>query len=151
MKGLASVIVAGFVLWCQVVFAGSSISGAGKGVAVQGFDVVAYFTQGKPVKGSPQFTHEWAGTVWWFSTAEHRDAFAAQPDKYAPQYGGHCALSIVKGKTTSGSGEAWHIDQGKLYLNHDANAKRVWMKEMFRNIISADGNWPAVKARLEGE
>jgi YHS domain-containing protein len=90
--------------WYQTAMAGSPISGAKDGVAIQGFDTVAYFTEAKAVKGSPRLAHEWAGTVWFFATIENRDAFASQPEKYAPQYGGHCALSVANGKDAKGSG-----------------------------------------------
>ena len=135
----------------QPVLAGSPISGAKDGVAIQGFDTVAYFTDGKAVKGSAQFAHEWAGTPWFFATATNRDAFVAEPAKYAPQYGGHCALSVAYGKTAKGSGDAWHIERGKLYLNANTAVRNRWMPKMSENIRMADAEWPGIKARLEGE
>lgn len=134
-----------------VVFAGSPISGAKDGVAIQGFDTVAYFTEGQAVKGTVQFAHEWSGTVWFFSTAENRALFAAKPEKYAPQYGGHCALSVATGKDAKGSGEAWSMKQGALYLNANKEVQARWMRDISGNIAKADQQWPGLKARLEAE
>jgi YHS domain-containing protein len=137
--------------WYQTAMAGSPISGAKDDVAIQGFDTVAYFTEAKAVKGSPRLAHEWAGTVWFFATIENRDAFASQPEKYAPQYGGHCALSVANGKDAKGSGEAWHLHQGVLYLNASNNVQARWLRDVSGNISRADQQWPSIKARLEAE
>ncbi len=90
----------------------------GKSVAIKGYDAVAYFRQGAPVKGSPAFKQQWMGATWLFSSAEIRDLFAADPDKYAPRYGGYCAYAVSEGHTASIDPEAWKIVDGKLYLNY---------------------------------
>ncbi|MEM6355700.1 MAG: YHS domain-containing (seleno)protein, partial [Pseudomonadota bacterium] len=77
------------------------------GTAIDGTDPVAYFTEGKPVEGSSDFTHEWNGATWRFSSAENRDLFAGDPEKYAPQYGGYCAWAVAQGYTASTDPEAW--------------------------------------------
>ena len=73
----------------QPVWAKSAINTNWRGLAVKGYDVVAYFTTGQPTKGTKDFSHEWMGAKWRFSTAEHLAAFKAEPEKYAPQYGGY--------------------------------------------------------------
>ena len=138
-------------VFCTTAAAGSFVSGARDGVAIQGYDAVAYFTQTSAVRGTANFAHEWAGTVWFFSSAENREAFAAQPEKYAPQYGGHCALSVANGKSARGSGEAWHVESGKLYLNYDQSVQARWQRNRYRNISEGDRWWPGIKRDLEAK
>src|SRR5437016_4674828 len=88
----------------------------GGGIAIKGYDPVAYFTQSKPVKGSSAFTYQWMNATWWFASAEARDEFARIPEKYAPQYGGYCAYGVSQGHTAPIDPEAWTIVEGKLYL-----------------------------------
>jgi YHS domain-containing protein len=113
---------------------------AGKGAA--GYDVVAYFKQGKPVKGSSEFATEWKGATWEFSSAENLEMFKASPEAYAPQYGGHCAYGVAKGSLVKGEPEQWKIVEGKLYLNYSAGVQKTWAKDIAGNISKADGNWP---------
>jgi YHS domain-containing protein len=113
---------------------------AGKGAA--GYDVVAYFTMGKPVKGSPDFATEWKGATWQFSSAENLEKFKANPAAFAPQYGGYCAYGVAKGSLVKGEPEQWKIVDGKLYLNYSAGVQKTWAKDVAGNIGKADGNWP---------
>ncbi|MFK7837757.1 MAG: YHS domain-containing (seleno)protein [Sulfitobacter sp.] len=114
------------------------------GVAVDGTDVVAYFVQGKPVAGQSAFTHDWQGVTWRFANAANRDSFAADPARYAPQYGGFCAYAVSEGYTASTTPEAWKIVDGKLYLNYSRRVQRRWERDIPGRIASADANWPAV-------
>ena len=79
------------------------------GLALKGYDPVAYFKHDKPVKGSAQITHEWVGATWRFASAENRDAFAANPAQYAPQFGGYCSWAVSQGYTADIDPEAWKI------------------------------------------
>src|SRR5512135_2769630 len=88
------------------------------GVAIRGYDPVAYFTESKPVEGSKQFTFEWQGATWRFASAANRDLFAKTPEKYAPQYGGYCAYAVSQGHTATIDPQRWRIVDGKLYLNY---------------------------------
>lgn len=114
------------------------------GIAVDGTDMVAYFTQAEPVKGSSENTHDWNGAIWQFASAANRDAFAAQPDAYAPQYGGYCAWAVSQGYTASTTPDAWKIVDGKLYLNFSRRIQRRWERDMSSRIAAADANWPGV-------
>jgi hypothetical protein len=125
------------------------------GVAIMGYDTVAYFTEGRPMKGSEEFTHVWLGTPWQFANAKHRDMFAAEPAKYAPQYGGYCTLGVaVDGHAAENIDpeRAWRIIDGKLYFVYDptyvdeldGSARKDWL-------ASAEANWPSVKASIEQE
>ena len=117
---------------------------ANDGIAIDGTDAVAYFTEGEPVAGSPEFAHDWMGATWHFSTAENRDAFAADPEAYAPQYGGYCAYAVSEGYTASTVPEAWKIVDGKLYLNFSRRIQRRWERDIPGHIESANANWPSV-------
>jgi hypothetical protein len=141
-------------------FASSAPAGAGTavntgyfgGVAIEGYDPVAYFTESRAVKGSDAFAYDWLGATWIFATAEHRDLFLAQPVSYAPQYGGHCALGTAFGETTANiDPEAWSIVDGKLYLQYSQGAREGWEQDRAKRIAAADQKWPEIKARLESE
>ena len=114
------------------------------GVAVDGTDVVAYFSKGAPVAGSPDITHDWNGATWRFATEENRAAFAADPAAYAPQYGGYCAWAVSNGYTASTTPEAWKIVDGKLYLNYSRRIQRRWERDIPSRISAADENWSRV-------
>ncbi len=115
------------------------------GVTLKGYDAVAYFSEGRPVKGSQQYEYVWMGDKWHFSSAENRDLFAKNPEKYAPQYGGYCAYGAALGVTTISDPLAWKIVDGKLYLNvSHAVASWIWEKDIPGYIAKADKNWPAL-------
>ncbi len=114
------------------------------GTAIDGTDPVAYFTEGRPVEGSRQFTHDWNGARWWFASAQNRDTFAADPAKYAPQYGGYCAYAVSQGYTAKTDPDAWSIADGKLYLNYSLKVRDLWSQDIPGHIASANGNWPGV-------
>lgn len=112
--------------------------------ALGGYDPVAYFTEGKPIEGSDSFSHQWQGTTWHFASAENRDSFAADPERYAPQYGGYCAWAVSQGYTASTNPEAWRIVGDKLYLNYSKSVQRRWEKDVPGNIAKANRNWPGL-------
>ena len=115
-----------------------------KGLAIRGTDPVAYFTQGSPVAGKAEFTHTWSGATWRFASAENRDRFAANPEQYAPQYGGFCSWAVSQGYTAPIDPQAWKIVDGKLYLNYSKGVQRRWERDIPGNIKKADANWPEV-------
>lgn len=86
-------------------------------MAIAGADPVAYFTESQAVIGSAEFSHEWNGATWHFASAENRDLFSADPEKYAPQYGGHCAWDAAQGYVATIDPTAWSVVDGKLYSN----------------------------------
>ncbi|MEM9807393.1 MAG: YHS domain-containing (seleno)protein [Cyanobacteria bacterium P01_D01_bin.56] len=119
---------------------------ADDGVAILGADPVAYFTAGEYTPGSEEFTHEWEGATWQFASAENRDLFAANPEEYAPQYGGFCAYAVSQGNTAPIEPTAWEIVDGKLYLNFNDKIQKRWSKDIPGYIAQADQNWPGVLA-----
>lgn len=116
------------------------------GLAIHGYDPVAYFTDGKPVEGKAEFTHRYEGAVWRFATAANRDAFAAEPQRYAPQYGGYCAWAVSEGYTAPIDPDAWHIENDKLYLNYSKSVQQTWVEDIPGSVAKADANWPGLKS-----
>ena len=111
-------------------------------LAVSGYDPVAYFSDGRPVEGSSEFESKYKGAVWRFASAEHKAAFDADPEKYAPQYGGYCAWAVSQGYTAKADPESWKIVGGKLYLNYNADAQKLWEENIPAHIAAGDENWP---------
>ena len=112
--------------------------------AIKGYDTVAYFTENKPVKGSSDFEYHWKGATWRFSSQENLELFKADPEKYAPQYGGWCAYAVSQNTTASIKPELFTIVNGKLYLNYDQKINAKWLANRDQYIIDADKNWPGV-------
>jgi YHS domain-containing protein len=120
------------------------------GTAIEGVDPVAYFIEGKPVEGKSEFAHDWMDATWYFASAENRDLFAADPEKYAPQYGGYCAWAVANGYTAKIDPEAWKIVDDKLYLNYSKDVQAQWAQDVPGNITKGDANWPKIRADLAG-
>jgi len=114
------------------------------GIALGGTDPVAYFTQGKPVSGNAAHLVRWNGADWYFASAENRAAFEANPEAYAPAYGGYCAYAVARGYTASTDPGAWHIHEDRLYLNYSRSVRLLWRADIPGNIRKADANWPQV-------
>jgi YHS domain-containing protein len=115
------------------------------GVAIQGYDTVAYFTEGRAVKGANEFFYEWNNARWYFTNAEHRNLFAADPERYAPRYGGYCASSMAStGKIFNVNPEAFKIIDGKLYLYYNQKFGNEFAAKVGKNIKKADENWMKV-------
>lgn len=123
-------------------FAGKYYTGIVKGVAVGGYDPVAYFKAGKAVKGSVEIETEWDGVKWRFSSAENRDAFLQSPQSFKPQYGGYCAYAVAHGRTAKGDPRNWKVVGSKLYLNYNSSIQKKWQKNQSRYITKANKNWP---------
>ena len=114
-------------------------------VAVQGYDVVGYFTDNKPVKGNGDHVVFRDGLTYLFANDEHKKMFEANPDKYLPQYGGWCALGTALGKKVASDPLAWKIVDGKLYLNLNENVQKIWQKDITGYVKKADTNWQQIQ------
>ncbi len=117
-----------------------------RGLALSGYDPVAYFSDGRPVEGSAELSAEWSGATWRFSSEANRARFLASPERYAPQYGGYCAWAMARGEAVSADPEAWSIVEGKLYLNYSPEIQKQWEAAREESIRKADAAWPAVRA-----
>ncbi len=117
------------------------------GLAIMGFDAVAYFAADAASKGDPKYEFVWNGAKWLFSSAENLERFRQNPESYAPQFGGYCSYAVSKGYTADGDPEAWKIVDGKLYLNYNEEVRSIWEKNESENIEKGIDNW----ARFETE
>ncbi len=112
--------------------------------AIGGYDPVAYFRLGQPVRGSETHSLQWAETTWRFASQENLEAFRSNPEKYAPRYGGYCAYAVSRGYTARTVPEAWQIVDDRLYLNFSLGVRDRWRKDIPGNIEKANANWPRV-------
>ena len=111
------------------------------GVAIRGFDTVAYFTQQQATLGSPDITYDWKESTWQFGSEANRDLFVQAPERYAPQYGGYCAYAMAKGSLAPSNAFAWSIIDDKLYLNFSTLVRSIWRPNAESYIRSADKIW----------
>lgn len=111
------------------------------GLAIRGFDPVAYFEEGKAVPGLEEFSFRWRDAEWRFASEASRDAFAGSPERYAPQYGGFCAYAMSFGSRAPIDPEAWDIVEGRLFLNKSRGVRKDWLEDRDGNIERADGHW----------
>ncbi len=114
------------------------------GLAIHGYDPVAYFTDSKPIKGKPAFTIDFKGNKWAFSNEKNKNSFLENPNAYIPQYGGHCAYAASKNAIANTDPFAWTIHNKKLFLNYSIGTRELWLKERDANIVAADGYWPTL-------
>lgn len=122
----------------------AAVSADASGLAIKGYDPVAYFTLGKATKGQPEFKSEFQGAKFLFASAENKASFDADPGKYAPQFGGYCAWAVGNGYTAPTDPEAWKIVNGKLYLNYNKDIQKRWSSDESALIRKGDQNWPAL-------
>lgn len=118
----------------------------GKNIAISGYDAVAYHTVGAPTKGSADYKYEHDGVIWKFSSAENLELFKAEPAKFAPAYGGWCAVGTSKGKKVPTQPHLFGIVDGQLYLNSSDGAQSLFLKETTARISNAETNWPEIKS-----
>ena len=128
--------------------AAAQINADGDGTAIHGYDPVAFFTEGRPTLGSKRYSYIWQGAEWRFATEENRRRFEADPERYAPQYGGFCAFAVSRGGTADIDPEAWSIVDGRLFLNLSPFVQRRFELRLEHNIEEADRNWPGVRRQL---
>ena len=114
------------------------------GIAINGIDPVAYFTEERPVAGAAAEAVTWMGATFLFASAANRETFEGDPDRYAPQYGGYCAYAVSNGYTATTDPKAWSVYEGKLYLNYSRPVRALWALDKDGHIASANANWPGV-------
>lgn len=136
----------------MIVFSSASLASANEiyatdGVAIHGFDAVAYFTDHKPVKGNKAFSASYKGATFHFVSAEHRDAFIGDPVRYAPQYGGYCAYGTARGYKAPTEPQAFTVVNDKLYLNYNDDVAETWRKDISGYIRKANANWDTVRTQ----
>jgi len=143
MKTKSFLTVALLLIAFHSIHAATVINKDKSGLALKGYDAVAYFNEGKAVEGKKDFEHSWMDATWRFSTAENRDLFAKNPEKYAPQFGGYCAFGVTGGYLAPVDPTAWKVVDNKLYLNYDHEIQKKWSEDIAGNIKKALEKWPA--------
>ncbi len=113
--------------------------------AIGGYDPVAFFKESKPVQGKPELAFAWNGADWHFATPENLDTFKANPEQYAPQYGGWCAYGTAAGHKSPTVPETWAVIDNKLYFNYNTAVQKLFNKNQKGLIEQANKNWPTVK------
>lgn len=114
------------------------------GVALKGYDPVAYFTENRPVKGDAKFQSTFNGATYYFSSAANKKTFEADPKKYEPQFGGFCAYAASQGHTAKIEPDAFEILNGRLLLQYDRSVRDMFNKDQQGNLEKADKNWPSI-------
>jgi YHS domain-containing protein len=133
----------------KFVIAAEIVNTTAAGVAADGFDMVAYFELGYPVKGHTDHSVTYKGARWLFATSRHKDAFVADPAGYAPKYNGFCAVAVSEGAAAEVDFvSGWVIVNGELFLNWSADVKRIFLKEISERLPGADRNWPDVHSDM---
>jgi hypothetical protein len=148
MKSLSSIqsILMGISIGLLLLAAFGSRAGAqSHDVAIKGYDSVAYFKDSRALKGNESFSFQWHDMTWYFVTRENMNLFAANPEKYTPQYDGWCAWAMTDSRKAVTNPEIWKIVDGKLYLQCSASAMEKWNRDIPGNIKKADENWLNLK------
>lgn len=144
---LAALTLAGTPAFAVIPTSEAAVNTNEEGIALHGYDPVAYFTAGKPTQGSVRFSAFHEGAIYHFATAANRDRFKANPAAFAPQFGGFCAMGVALEKKLDGDPNVWKIVDGKLYLNYNQDVANKWLADMAGHIQRADANWPKILAK----
>ena len=123
------------------LYAQQNIYSSTNGIAIKGYDPVAYFLQSKAMEGKEEFTYEWSGSKWKFVSEANLNSFKAAPEKYAPQFGGFCAYGCSENHKSPTDPNAWTIVNNKLYLNYNLKVKEMWIKDTASRIPAAVAYW----------
>jgi YHS domain-containing protein len=129
----------------------STVDTDDKGLGLQGYDAVAYFTDGQPKQGDPQFQTKLHGVTYYFASAEHLKNFKANPNAYLPQFGGFCAMGTAMNRKFEGDPNVWKIVDSKLFLNVNPDVGRRWSQDIPGNVARANDNWPQIKDKAPKE
>lgn len=121
------------------------------GVAIEGYDAVSYFTEPEPLPGVPDYEHVWQGVPWYFASAANRDVFMRNPEIYAPQFGGHCVMSLSRGFLSDGKPRLFIIDGMKLYLFYSLANREAFLAESRVATAAANASWHQLSPGLTGE
>lgn len=136
--------------FAAIAAAGENVNTDRAGLALRGYDPVAYFTDKKPVEGSPSITATYKGARYQFASAEHKALFEKDPAKYEPQFGGYCGYAVSLNKTADADPHFWQVLEGHLVLQHNQKAWDLWIEDVPGNLKKAYANWPGLKNKKFG-
>ena len=145
LKGALAALVTSVALTTTVMAAGFDVNATTTDLALRGYDPVSYFTEGAPAPGQIDITAEYNGAIYRFASAEHKAMFEADPEKFAPQYGGYCAFGLAQGYKFDGDPQVWKIVDDRLYLNLSPKVSTIWQENIPGNIRNADEKWQMVR------
>ena len=147
VKLIKSAILASAVVFSGFTFAADvGVNATENDLAIHGYDPVAYFTKGKPTKGNSKYTATHKGAIYQFSSAKNRDNFKQDPEQYAPQFGGFCAMGVAMNRKFDVDPTAWYIEDNKLYLNLNKDVQKKWLEDVPGNLETAFRNWNGIQA-----
>lgn len=132
---------------CSKAETAVGINTGSDGLAIKGFDAVAYFAVDNAVKGNAKYEYVWNGAKWLFSSEENMKKFQADPETYAPQFGGYCSFAVSEGYTADGDPEAWKVVDGKLYLNYNKKVREKWEQNQNERIEKGASNWKSFQTK----
>ena len=145
MKKLMLMALGVILCLSGTALAGDLVNVSGEShIAVSGYDTVAFFTDSKPVNGSPFITADYKGATYFFATEEHKKMFADNPEKYVPQYGGYCAYGVGLNKLFPVDISTWQVRNEKLYLNLNHSVLKKFNADFPGNVAKADKHWPGL-------
>ncbi len=144
VKSLLAGAAVSVALASSALAAGVELNASSTGLALQGYDPVAYFTEGEATPGDWRITASYQDATYRFSSEEHKAAFEADPEAFLPEYGGYCAFGAAMGFKFDGDPEQWRIVDGELYLNISADIQERWLQDVPGYIEQADSNWPTI-------
>ncbi|MBE9065863.1 YHS domain-containing protein [Leptolyngbya cf. ectocarpi LEGE 11479] len=121
------------------------------GIALRGYDPVSYFTEAEPVKGQEAHSFTWNDATWHFATAENRDLFSNEPEKYAPANGGYCTFGIVLKKKFDGDPQVWSVIKSRLYVFLNEDVQQKFLQDSAGNLQKVSANWPVIQFKSPGE
>ncbi len=141
------ILVAAMAAACSNTAESFALNADEAGRALEGYDTVAYFAVNNAVKGDAKYAYVWNGAKWLFSSEENMDKFKADPEAYAPQFGGYCAYAVSEGYTANADPEAWKVVNGKLYLNYNRDVQKTWEENEAERIENGKKNWNQFKTK----
>lgn len=146
-KLIKTAVVATTVVFSSLSFAADvGVNASENDLAIHGYDPVAYFTKGKPTKGESKYTATYKGAIFQFASEKNRDMFKKDPEHYAPQFGGFCAMGVALNRKLDVDPTAWYITDNKLYLNLNHDVQKKWMEDVPGNLKTAYRHWDGIKA-----
>lgn len=145
IKAYRSLFIGILMMACSVALAGFDVDTDRNGIALKGYDPVAYFTPGEPTQGSDSHKTTLNGVTYLFASANNLNRFVSNPVKYLPAYGGYCAYGITLQIKVTGDPVAWKIMDGVLYINSSLDSLATWSKDIPGNILKADKIWPEIR------
>jgi len=141
------ILVAAMTAACSRTTEAIALNADEAGNALKGYDAVAYFAVNNAVKGDAKYAYVWNGAKWLFSSEENMNRFKADPEAYAPQFGGYCAYAVSEGYTADGDPEAWKVVEGKLFLNYNREVQKTWERNEAERIENGKKNWQQFKTK----